>query len=155
MPLNKFTAETRASILTAARLGAPKGACARQGGINRNTLYEWLKLAGTDQDTDGEYTKFKDDFEAAMGEGEGKLLHKVQGSDEPRDAQWLLERMYPDEYGAKQRVEIKQQLTAMFNRELNLVIDIIEQECDEATADRILTRVARAVGEQEAEGEVS
>ena len=79
-----------------------KGACA-QSGIGRTTYYGWLKDSGED----GEWSL---EVDAAITFSEAVLLQKIKSTSELKEDwrgyAWILERRFPQSWGAKREVEL-------------------------------------------------
>ena len=85
---SKFNEDRKERILQAARNGTTKAGCARAGGINESTLYDWLN----------KYPDFSKSFKRARAEGEQQLIQ-----DEDVDPEFVLERSYG--YTKSQEIE--------------------------------------------------
>jgi len=85
---SKFSEERKERILSAARQGTTKKGCARAGGIDESTLYDWFK----------KYPEFSKSFKEARAKGEQRLLQ-----DEDVSPEFLLERSYG--YTQSQEIE--------------------------------------------------
>ena len=79
-----------------------EAACA-QSNISKSTFYEWLKKSGED----GEWTK---EVDAAITFSEAVILDKIKRASELKEDwrgwAWILERRFPQRWGAKREVEV-------------------------------------------------
>lgn len=91
-------------------------------GGSEASLYRWIKEKKT-VEIDGETKSFKSLLEASLLRYKQKLVQVVNiGSlKDPKVALEMLARRFPDEYGAKQKVEIIDP-----QREINRMMNIIE-----------------------------
>ena len=105
---NKFTPAAKKRILSAVAKGATYQIAANYGGVSLSTLMTW-KRRGEEED-EGEYVKFFEDFELAKGAAAMKWLGAIDEAAEGGD--WragmeMLKRRYPDEFGDSSRVDLK------------------------------------------------
>ena len=105
---NKFTSSAKKRILTAVAKGATYQIAANYGGVSLSTLMTW-KRRGEEED-EGEYVKFFEDFELAKGAAAMKWLGAIDEAAEGGD--WragmeMLKRRYPDEFGDSSRVDLQ------------------------------------------------
>lgn len=95
----KYTEETVAKIEQAISIGATYKLAAQYAGINEATLHEWRNK--------------KPEFSERLSRAEGKAAIqslatiRAAAPQDWRAASWLLERRYPDEYGKRERIDIK------------------------------------------------
>ncbi len=79
-----------------------EAACA-QSDISKSTFYEWLKKSGED----GEWTK---EVDAAITFSEAVILDKIKRASELKEDwrgwAWILERRFPQRWGAKRELEV-------------------------------------------------
>jgi hypothetical protein len=103
---SKLTPETKEKILTAVKCGAPfKTACAAAG-ICEATFYAW-KQKGETQGTPPEYAEFLEELTQALEEGNAAraaLIMRAAKTDW-RAAGWLLERLDPERWSVRYKVE--------------------------------------------------
>lgn len=122
-----------------------KGAAALER-VPYYTLREWLK------NTSEPFASFAADLQAARATREGALLDRLEdyaGSSKERHPQsiaWLLERSFPNEYGAKVRLRVEAEHEVLF--------DAIRRELGEEIYARVIAVAALcdAGGEEEAGG---
>ena len=94
---SKFTPERRARVLEAITGGATRTAAALHAGIDERTLYRWMDR----------YVSFASDLTRAEADAELRCTALIQRAAEIdwRAAAWWLERRRPDEYGRRERVD--------------------------------------------------
>ena len=95
--------QKRESLLDNLRTGMSiKAACAVSG-ISKQTYYNWLEKSGVDG-------KWAEEVEAAIRFSEAvqlqRLKDNIEAKQDWRGNAWLLERRFPEEYGAKREVEV-------------------------------------------------
>lgn len=97
-----YPREVRDRLLDNLREGMSIVAACTQAGISENTHYRWLE-----EDIDGEWTE---EVNAAKDFAEAVALSKLKRlGDEKADWRayaWILERRYPDRWGAKKELEL-------------------------------------------------
>lgn len=76
MGVIKFTADRKAEVLRARRLGASQQTCAAAGGISKETLRLWLERGRTSDG--GNYADFAAEFDAAGAYPNVRALEIVQ-----------------------------------------------------------------------------
>jgi len=101
MTPTKFTTRRRTGFLEALQRGMTIRGAAAVCGIGRSTVYRTIS-----EDPD-----FEEAMEIAQGNAQVMLLEKVfaaieNAPDGWKAATWMLERRWPDEFGAKQHVEV-------------------------------------------------
>jgi transposase len=77
---------------------------AAAAGINKSTLYDWLKRG--QQDKSGIYADFSNAVEMAMALSEIDLLDKLRkhDADSAQPIEWRLERRFPERWGRKDKI---------------------------------------------------
>ena len=99
----KKTQRQRDQLLANLREGMTIEAACAQSGIGRTTYYEWLKKSGED----GEWSK---EVDAAITFSEAVILDKIKRASELKEDwrgwAWILERRFPQRWGAKREVEL-------------------------------------------------
>ena len=97
-----YSREVRDRLLDNLREGMSIRAACTQSGIGERTYYRWL-----DECEDGEWTE---EVNAAKDFAEAVALNKLKRlGDEKADWRayaWILERRYPDRWGAKKELEL-------------------------------------------------
>lgn len=102
----KLTPELQATVVSFIRAGAYVETAAVAAGINKTTLYDWLKR-GVAQ-TKGIYRDFSNALEKAQAEAELldiNRINKAAADGVWQAAAWRLERKYADRWGRKDRIE--------------------------------------------------
>lgn len=102
-----FTEENRITAIAAYRLGASDNLAAASIGVNSTTIRAWLKkgleelLLETDPET--EHATFFKSVQIAKWESAQPKLNKIREEAESnwKAAAWWLERLYPNDYGAR------------------------------------------------------
>lgn len=77
---------------------------AAAAGINKSTLYDWLKRGQTEEK--GIYADFSNAVEQAMALSEIDLVNKLKkhDSDSAQPIEWRLERRFPERWGRKDKI---------------------------------------------------
>ena len=103
MGKRRKTREQRDQLLSNLREGMTIEAACAQSNISKSTFYEWLKKSGED----GEWTK---EVDAAITFSEAVILDKIKRASELKEDwrgwAWILERRFPQRWGAKREVEL-------------------------------------------------
>ena len=101
----KFNEKNIEIILKARKSGLNQKECAEVAGINEFTLYKWLNKGKKAKR--GKYRDFYNDFQ--MAKNKNKLFHlkKIHEAEAWTASAWYLERVYPEEFGRKDRVDLK------------------------------------------------
>lgn len=99
----KKTRTERDELLDNLRDGLTVEASCAQAGIGKTTYYEWLKASGED----GEWTR---EVDAAITYSEAVILSKIKQTAELKEDwrgwAWILERRFPQRWGAKRELEV-------------------------------------------------
>jgi hypothetical protein len=94
----KFTDErARDAIHAADELGKSKRGCARDAGVSKDTIDEWLEQNPTFEGPDGDEYHFFDAFERARGSGETYYIREGRDPDgdvDPSFARFMLASSY-------------------------------------------------------------
>lgn len=100
----KFNDETIEIILKARESGLNQKECAEVAGINEATLYKWINKGKSAKS--GRYKDFYNDFQ--MAKNKNKLFHlkKIHEAESWTSSAWYLERVYPEEFGRKDRMNL-------------------------------------------------
>jgi hypothetical protein len=141
----KFTPELQKKICDAIRAGAYIETAAAYAGIDKTTLYDWLRRSARDKS--GIYTGFSHAVEKALAEAEMRDLIIIGKAAEEnwQAAAWRLERKFPDRWGRKDRVSATLKHTGEVTTKHEQHYHIIQQVVaeDEAIADRLLSAFER------------
>ena len=150
----KLTPEVQEAIVTAVLAGSYLETAAAAAGINRDTLYHWLRTGA--RSNGGIQRAFSDAVKKALAESEIRLGAFVRRAApvEWQAAAWMLERKFPDRYGRREKITIEmkvrevkvqvytvvvQQFVALFN-EANQLPDLDQRRAMFALgADRIVS----------------
>ena len=99
----KKTQRQRDQLLANLREGMTIEAACAQSGISKSSYYSWLKKSGED----GEWTR---EVDAAITFSEAVILDKIKRASELKEDwrgwAWILERRFPQRWGAKREVEV-------------------------------------------------
>lgn len=103
----KLTPEVRQTIVTYLKAGNYVETAAAAAGINKDTIYEWLKRGANEGK--GIYKEFSDAVEKALAEGEILAVNSILRADEKQwqARAWWLERRCHERWGRKERVDLK------------------------------------------------
>lgn len=101
----KFNEKTIEMILKARESGLNQKESAEVAGINEATLYKWLNKGKKARR--GKYRDFYNDFQ--MAKNRNKLFHlkKIHEAEAWTASAWYLERVYPEEFGRKDRMDLR------------------------------------------------
>ena len=121
----KFNDETIQMILKARESGLNQKECAEVAGINEATLYKWLNKGK--EARSGKYKKFYNDFQIAKNRNKLFHLKKIHEAEAWTASAWYLERVYPEEFGRKDRMELNHEGKV----EVNKTVKEEEKEADE------------------------
>jgi len=106
---SKLTPERAADIAALIRKPMPATLAAMKCGIHRATYHRWM-AEGAKDDAPTHFRDFRDVIDHALAEAAEKLLEPIQtkladGSSE--QAKYLLERMFPEEFGGRSTVTME------------------------------------------------
>jgi transposase len=114
----KLDAERQERIVLLLRQGNYVETAAALAGIDKTTLYDWLRrgmrardLAAADKEVEERelpYAEFSHAIERALAEGEAfhlSIIAKAASEGVWQASAWTLERRYPDRYGRRERIE--------------------------------------------------
>lgn len=93
---SKLTPAVQASIVAWLRQGASVGRAAAMAGISRASVFSWVKQG---REGDPDYEDFAIAVSKARAEYAQEQLAKINDAQDWKAAAWLLERMYPSEFG--------------------------------------------------------
>lgn len=101
----KFTKELRRRMILLLRKGLPRSVACQCVGIDKHTLYVWLGRAHAGEPA---FMAFLNDIETAQAEAKRQLLAKLRkhGNKHWQPIEWMLERVYRDDFGPKSEVKI-------------------------------------------------
>ena len=116
----KLNFDTHNKIITAIRAGNYIETAAAYAGVNKSTLYEWLKRGEREKQRVAEnsrygirksekpYVEFSNAVEKALAEAEIRdvaIIAKA-AKEQWQAAAWRLERKFPDRWGRKDKVDL-------------------------------------------------
>lgn len=143
----KLTPELQQKIVDAIRMGAYIETAAAYAGINKSTLYDWMKRGARAKS--GKYKEFSNAIEKALAESEMRDLAVIAKASQEnwQAAAWRLERKFPDRWGrrkAKSEIE-KIEAETEFIREKTRLLKGAEKDT------RLLEALIRTVNEDDDE----
>jgi hypothetical protein len=102
----KLTPEVQQKIVDSLRMGNYIETASAYAGINKTTLYDWLKRGA--RENRGKYRVFSNAVEKAMAEAEMRdvALIAQAAKENWQAAAWRLERKYPARWGRKTQHEV-------------------------------------------------
>lgn len=127
----KFTHEVTSQILMAIRAGNYVETAAAFAGINKDTLYAWLKKGAAEEA--GEYRDFSDGVGQALGHAEVADVQVVgkAAAEDWRAAAWRLERRNSKRWGRRDHIEVgKEKLEDRTDEELLALLKDRDTEGD-------------------------
>lgn len=116
----KLNFDTHNKIITAIRAGNYIETAAAYAGVNKSTLYEWLKRGEREKqrvaensryrirESEKPYVEFSNAVEKALAEAEIRdvaIIAKA-AKEQWQAAAWRLERKFPDRWGRKDKVDL-------------------------------------------------
>ena len=103
----KLTSELEARIVALIRVGNYIETAAATCGINKTTLYDWLKRGA--RANSGPYHEFSNAVEKALAEAEARDVARIDQAinENWQVAAWRLERKFPERWGRKDRQQIE------------------------------------------------
>ena len=98
--------QIREDIMKAVRLGNYLETAAAYAGINKDTLFAWLRQGARDES--GPFKEFSDSVSKAMAEAEMTDLGRIQEAAKTnwQASAWRLERRNPARWGRKDRTPV-------------------------------------------------
>lgn len=143
----KLTPELQQKIVDAIRMGAYIETAAAYAGINKSTLYDWMRRGARAKS--GKYKEFSNAIEKALAESEMRDLAVIAKASREnwQAAAWRLERKFPDRWGRrKAKSEIaKIEAETEFIREKTRLLKGAEKDT------RLLEALIRTVNEDDDE----
>ena len=110
------------ALLDNIRTGMSIEAACSVSGISRATYYRWLEKSGPDGEWTEEVEAAKDFAEAVQLQ---RLKENAEAKQDWRGNAWILERRYPDRWGAKREVEVN--VNDSSKQADDIVISMLEQ----------------------------
>ena len=116
---SKINEERAAKIIRAVRAGNYIETAAALAGINKSTLYAWMKRGAAEMDrlesdpkakprkSELPFLDFSNAINIALAEAENRDIEAINAAihDDWRAAAWRLERKFPDRWGRKDRLQ--------------------------------------------------
>lgn len=141
----KLTPAIANEILKAVRAGAYIETAAAHAGIDKTTLYLWLKNGARDESGTSEQAKFSNALKKALADAELSdlaIIGRAAMKGAWQASAWRLERKFPDRYGLTRKVnlevrrEVDRELdTIMARLEERLPRDVFKLVCEALAAD--------------------
>lgn len=134
--MTKFNETICKEIIIAHENGLPKNACASIVGINRRTLYDWLKKG--EKAKSGKYHDFYLRWLKADARFQMYHLKRINDSKQWQASQYLLQVTDPETYVVKEKreIEAKADLEARGFENLIEVFDASKKEWDKLKQQR-------------------
>jgi len=100
-----LTPELQEKIVQAIKAGNYIETASAYAGINKTTLYDWLKRGS--KETDGIYVEFSNAVEKALADAEVRDVAIIAKAADTywQASAWRLERKFPKRWGRKDRLE--------------------------------------------------
>lgn len=136
-PATQLTPEVHKRIVAMLRAGNYLETAASAAGITSKTLRIWLRWGKMGREP---FRQFATDVDVAVGESQALMVQQVRswGQRDWRANGWLLERRFPDLFGARLQV------TSRVRDELSFILDALRAELDRETFQRVATIVVKA-----------
>jgi len=106
--MTKFNPETCQQIIEGVKAGYPLKTAAAIAGISKSTFYNWIQR-GKERKT-GKYVDFLDSLKKAKEFNKAYHIDRIRTASDKGNWQasaWYLERVYPNEFGRRNRVEME------------------------------------------------
>lgn len=106
----KLTPELQALVVAHLAAGNYLETAAQAAGVDKTTLYDWLKKGSTGKEP---YAGFSHAVVDAQAKAEARDVQRMDahGFTNWQAVAWRLERRHPDRWGRKERVEVQQETT--------------------------------------------
>lgn len=106
----KLTPELQSLVVAHLEAGNYVETAAQAAGVNKVTLYDWLKKGATGEEP---YAGFSNAVVSAQAKAEARDVQRmdVHGLMNWQATAWRLERRHPDRWGRRDRVEVQQETT--------------------------------------------
>jgi len=118
----KLCPELQAKIVAAVKAGNYIETAAAYAGISKNTLYTWLRKGANADSRQSPYRRFHDALGEALAVAEVLDVATIRAASKKQwqAAAWRLERKYPERWGRKQVMQIKESDEAIESAEVDL-----------------------------------
>lgn len=117
----KLTTELQETICKAIRAGAYIETAAQFAGIDKPTLYLWMKKGHSCSSGRNPYAQFLNAVEKALADAEMRdvlVIDKAGQEGNWQASAWRLERKFPKKWGRKDTLRIKDEFTDLSDDEL-------------------------------------
>lgn len=122
----KLTDELTDVLCENIELGMPYKLACQAAGINYDTFNEWMKKGA--EGSNKKFIEFSDQVRASEAECAKRNLdnlRKAADNGSVASSMWLLERRYPDEFGKRDKIDMKNEHSG------NIQINLSVQDCGE------------------------
>jgi hypothetical protein len=130
-----YSQELADEFLNALRLLGFVNKAADYARIDRGKIYRWMRLGETGKEP---YASFLADMLHVRADLQ--LALKTTALQEPKQATWFLERMFPSEYGMREKVEQAAQ------EQLQQWLDAVIGDLSDSARTELIDAIARHVG---------
>ena len=116
----KLTPQLQKQIGDNITLGMPLKFAAEAAGITEVTFYNWLKRG--EAESKGQFFEFAEHIKACKAKAVQlhlKLITKAATDGSWQASAWILERRYPEEFGRREKIDMKAELDATIKGELD------------------------------------
>lgn len=145
--VQKLDDEILERVKRSLRAGVPLGDAAASAGIWRSTLHDWLRRGRRD-DAPDELKRFVEECDAVMADWTQAAvarLYQIGNDGSGKDLQFLLERLRPEQFGRRERVDLGNADGKAFQM-LHGHVDLTKLSDDELATLRSLTEKAQPDG---------
>lgn len=150
---SKLTPETQAAIVAAVEEGNYPEVAAESEGVNGRTYYRWMQQGESDAPEDEPYRQFRQAITRARAKAERSMVGIVRAAaaDDPRAAEWYLERSASDRWGRRDKLTIE----SAVNAELDAMLGKLEAGLTPDEYDRVLSVLSGRSSGAEAPGDAA
>lgn len=126
MARTKFTEEVCQCLIDNYSKGMPLKYCADAAGINRKTIYDWMKKG--EKAKSGKYHQFYKDMQKAKSKFISHHLQKIANSQSWMASQYLLQCVDPDEFVVAEKQKIESETKATIQAEVDMTDPRIQEQ---------------------------
>jgi len=116
----KFTPETRALVTKLLQEGCTRKMAAKIAGIGYSTFMKWLQSSGL------EYMEFRQACEASEAAFQREQIRGILDSKDWKAKAWVLERMFPDEFGKRDKLAVQHSVNVSMAKLREMSTDELE-----------------------------